>query len=294
MGRPAMNGAETRAGTWPAPAKINLFLHVLGRRADGYHDLQTVFQLLDWGDSVDIEATDSAAIERTREVPGVPEGDDLCLRAARLLQTETGTAHGARIALHKRVPAGAGLGGASSDAATVLHVLNRLWGCTLDVAVLAGIGAKLGADVPLFVYGHTAWGEGVGERLEPVRLGERHYVLLIPDVTVSTAGVFADPDLPRDTRPLDRGNWRPGQGRNDCERLVRARWPEIDRAFEALAAHGAPRLTGTGGALFVECPDAASAKATAAALECRYNVRAVRGVDRSPLLDALGAASAGA
>ncbi|MDX1380555.1 MAG: 4-(cytidine 5'-diphospho)-2-C-methyl-D-erythritol kinase, partial [Xanthomonadales bacterium] len=195
-----MSRAESDAARWPAPAKINLFLHVLGRRADGYHELQTVFQLLDWGDELHIEATDSPSIERTRDLPGVSESDDLGLRAASLLQAASGTAHGARIGAVKQIPPGSGLGGASSDAATVLHVLNRLWGCGLDLQALARLGRELGADVPVFVHGHSAWAEGVGERLEPMALGERHYVLLFPGVTVSTAEVFAEPALPRDTR----------------------------------------------------------------------------------------------
>lgn len=268
---------------WPAPAKINLFLHVTGRRPDGYHELQTLFQLLDWGDELEIEATGGPEIRRRGADYGVPESEDLVVRAARALQREAGTGQGAAIRVTKRIPMGAGLGGGSSDAATVLVVLNRLWDCGLGPDRLAGIGAKLGADVPVFVRGHSALAEGIGERLQPVRLGDRHYVLVLPGLSISTAKVFADPDLRRDSAPLGVDEALGGGGRNDCEPVVLARYPRLRETVSKLRRWGRPRLTGTGSALFLEMPSAQAAERAAREIKTLYNVRAVRGVDRSPL-----------
>lgn len=280
------------AETWPAPAKLNLFLHVTGRRADGYHELQTAYQLLDWGDEVQIEPCDGP-IQRTRPLQGVTEDEDLAIRAARQLRLHCGVSGGARIGVTKNIPIGSGLGGGSSNAATVLLVLNRLWGCHLPVAELAALGLRLGADVPLFVHGNSAFGEGVGERLAPVVLGQRHYLLACPEVAVSTASVFADPRLERGTPRLDLSKFDLSAGftrlRNDCEAVAMALHPELAEVAEALARFGPVRMSGTGSALFVPMPDAASAQAAALALKSRYNVRAVAGRDRSPLLERLGA-----
>ncbi len=169
---------------WPAPAKLNLFLHVTGQRPDGYHELQTLFQLLDWGDEVSIEPLDEPRIKRPRALYAVQEADDLAVRAALLLQAETSCRQGARIEVKKRIPAGAGLGGGSSDAATVLVVLNRLWGCGLDVDELASIGIRLGADVPVFVRGHSAFASGLGDELQSVDLGDRYYLLVFPGFSI--------------------------------------------------------------------------------------------------------------
>ncbi|MBT8041099.1 MAG: 4-(cytidine 5'-diphospho)-2-C-methyl-D-erythritol kinase [Gammaproteobacteria bacterium] len=269
--------------TWPAPAKINLFLHVTGRRPDGYHDLQTLFQLLDWGDEVSITPTRAPSISRTGADYGVPEDEDLVVRAARLLQRETASRSGAILEVHKRVPMGAGLGGGSSDAATVLVVLNRLWGCDLDTDHLAALGARLGADVPVFVRGRSALATGVGEQLSAVTLGERHYVLVLPGIVIPTQRVFDDPQLRRHSQPIDLSDYWEGAGRNDCEPVVRQQFPEVDETFRKLAAWGRPRLTGTGSALFLEAGSSAKAQATARAIKTLYNSRAVRGVDRSPL-----------
>ncbi len=165
---------------WPAPAKINLFIHVLGRRADGYHDIQTLFQLLDWGDEVRIHPTPDSEISRLPVAYDVPEDEDLVVRAARLLQSTTAVRQGAEIGVLKRIPPGSGMGGGSSNAATVLLVLNRLWGCGLNLEELANLGCSLGADVPVFIRGHSAMATGVGERLDPVSLGQRHYILVFP------------------------------------------------------------------------------------------------------------------
>ncbi|MEJ2401403.1 MAG: 4-(cytidine 5'-diphospho)-2-C-methyl-D-erythritol kinase [Xanthomonadales bacterium] len=238
--------AESRADRWPAPAKLNLFLHVTGRRADGYHELQTLFQLLDWGDEVRIRADRSGRLRRVGADYGVPEDADLVIRAARLLQSETGASGGAELEVLKRVPIGSGLGGGSSDAATVLVVLNRAWRCGLTVDQLSELGARLGADVPVFVRGRSALGTGIGDRLEPVRLGERHYVLVFPGLSIPTAAVFGDPGLRRDSPLLGAAECLAATGRNDCEAVVRRRYPEMDRALTALARWGRPAMTGTG------------------------------------------------
>jgi 4-diphosphocytidyl-2-C-methyl-D-erythritol kinase len=283
--------AERAAVAWPAPAKLNLFLHVTGRRADGYHELQTLFQILDWGDEVRIRPDRSGRLRRIGADYGVPEDDDLALRAARLLQSETGAAGGAELEVVKRVPIGSGLGGGSSDAATVLVVLNRAWGCGLDADQLAELGARLGADVPVFVRGASALGSGIGERLEPVRLGERHYVLVFPGFPIATAEVFGDPALRRDAPVLPARECLAAMGSNDCEAVVRRRYPEMDRALRALTPWGRPAMTGTGSGIFIPMPSRAVAIRSAREIKNLYNSRAVRGVDRSPLhrqLDAEG------
>jgi 4-diphosphocytidyl-2-C-methyl-D-erythritol kinase len=274
---------------WPAPAKLNLFLRVTGRRPDGYHTLQTLFQLLDWGDEVRIRKQRSPRIERSGADYGVSAEEDLVVRAARLLQEAAGCGQGAEIGVVKRIPLGSGLGGGSSDAATVLLVLNRLWDCRLNLDELAELGARLGADVPVFVRGHSALAEGVGERLRPVGLGRRHYVLVFPGISVSTAEIFADPDLPRDSVPLDPQRAMAGEGGNDCEQVVRRRYPKIAAVLDDLQRWGRPRLTGTGSAIFIPQPSGEQAESTARSLKTLYNVRAVRGVDRSALHERLDA-----
>ncbi len=273
--------------SWPAPAKINLFLHVLGRRQDGYHDIQTLFQLLDWGDEVQIRPTGGPLISRLPVAYDVPESEDLVVRAASLLQLETACRQGAEIGVKKRIPAGSGMGGGSSDAATVLLVLNRLWGCGLGLDELASLGASLGADVPVFVQGHSAMAEGIGERLEAVSLGVRHYVLVFPDFPVSTRAVFSDSMLARDSEPVSLPEALAGAGRNDCEAVVRKRFPALARMLEALEEWGQPMMTGTGSGIFIPMRDEKSAKSAAKQMKTLYNVRAVRGVDRSPLHERL-------
>jgi 4-diphosphocytidyl-2-C-methyl-D-erythritol kinase len=241
--------------TWPAPAKLNLFLHVTGRRADGYHLLQTVFQFLDYGDTLTFEPTGNARIVRATPLPGVPEDSDLTVRAARLLQAHAGVTQGAVIHLTKQLPMGGGLGGGSSDAATTLIALNRLWGTNLPRDALARLGLKLGADVPVFVHGRAAWAEGVGEVLTPVDLPEPWYVVLAPPVRVSTADVFRDSQLTHHTPAITIRDFRAGQGHNDLEPVVRRRWPEVARLLDWLRQHGDARLTGSGGCVFLAVPD---------------------------------------
>jgi len=283
--------ADGAADRWPAPAKLNLFLHVTGRRADGYHELQTLFQILDWGDEVRIRPTRSGRLRRVGAAYDVPEEADLVIRAARLLQSETGASCGAELEVLKHVPIGSGLGGGSSDAATVLLVLNRAWGCGLTLDELAGLGARLGADVPVFVRGRSALGRGIGERLEALELGERHYVLVFPGFPIATADVFGDPGLRRDAPLLAQQDCLAAIGSNDCEAVVRRRYPEMDRALRALAPWGRPAVTGTGSGIFIPMSSQTAAIRSAREIKNLYNSRAVRGVDRSPLhcrLDAEG------
>lgn len=282
-----MNGPEADGRWWPAPAKLNLFLLVTGRRPDGYHELQTLFQILDWGDEIHVRVTDDGRITRSRGGYGIPPKEDLALRAARHLQAVSGSARGATLEVRKRIPIGAGLGGGSSDAATVLVVLNRLWECGLSDDRLADLALDLGADVPVFVRGHTAIATGVGEKLEPVPLGERHYLLLMPDIRVSTAEIFADPGLRRDSEPIPLAEVLAGKGRNDCEPVVCRHFPELAEPLEALGQFGPARMSGTGSSMFVPMSSRGAATAAASELKCRYNVRAVGGLDASLLLQAL-------
>lgn len=274
---------EPEVLTWPAPAKINLFLHVTGRRPDGYHDIQTLFQLLDWGDEIKVRTTDGPAISRSRGAYGVPEPEDLVIRAAKLLQAETDSRLGAEIAVRKRIPLGSGLGGGSSDAATVLIALNRMWKCGLDQERLAALGRLLGADVPVFVRGRSAMAAGTGEELKPVVLGDRDYLLVFPKFSVSTREMFADPGLKRNSRRISLSAAIAGEGGNDFEPVVRRRFPGLDRIMDRLSAWGRPMITGTGSAVFVRMKDRKSAKSAAKEMKSLYNVRAVRGVDRSPV-----------
>jgi 4-diphosphocytidyl-2-C-methyl-D-erythritol kinase len=271
------------AASWPAPAKLNLFLHVCGRREDGYHLLQTVFQLLDHGDSLSFDIREDGRIQRLTPVPGVAADDDLCVRAARLLQAETGTCLGADIRLDKRLPMGGGLGGGSSDAATTLVALNALWRLGLDEDVLAQLGLRLGADVPVFVRGRSAWGEGVGELLEPVSLGPSWYLVISPGCQISTARVFTAPELTRNTPRIKMAAFRAGQARNDCEPVVRALYPEVGKALDWLANHGPAQLTGTGDCVFARFADEAEARRVLDAVPAPWRAFVAQGVDVSPL-----------
>lgn len=266
---------------WPAPAKLNLFLHVLGRRADGYHNLQTVFQFLDFGDDLFFNVRNDGVVQHT----GISEfgNDDLCLRAARTLQTASGTRFGCDIRLHKRIPVGGGLGGGSSDAATTLVALNALWKTGLDTDALASLGLKLGADVPVFVRGFAAWAEGVGENLSPIELTEPWYLVITPPVSVSTKDTFNDPALPRSTPPISREVFSAGSHRNDCERLVCARHPEIAEALDWLRRFGPARMTGTGASLFCAFPDRTQALTAQSKMPAQWRSFVAQGLNQSPL-----------
>jgi len=280
--------SEARSpNSWPAPAKLNLFLHVTGRRQDGYHDIQTLFQLVDLCDELQIEVTNSASITRPEGGYGVSEREDLVVRAAKLLQTETGTRRGARIKVFKHIPPGAGLGGGSSDAATTLLVLNHLWRCQLDIDDLARLGVTLGADIPVFIHGHNALASGIGDQLQAVDLGQRHYLLVFNQQHISTSEVFGHPKLKRDSSAISLASALAGAGRNDCEAVVRQLFPEIETALRELQVWGVPRMTGTGSCLFLTMPDEEAAMSAAREINSRYNVRAVRGLDRSPVHELL-------
>ena len=279
------------AHSWPAPAKLNLFLHVLGRRDDGYHRLQTVFQFLDHGDRIDFVLRDDGLIRSSTPLPGIAEDQDLTLRAARLLQTVSNSRRGVDIALAKHLPLGGGLGGGSSDAATVLVALNQLWGLGLAAADLAALALQLGADVPVFVAGQAAWAEGIGEQLTPVTLPEPWFLVVCPAVTVSTAEVFSAPELTRNTRPITISDFLAGRARNDCESVVRRRYPAVDEALAWLSSFGSARMTGTGACVFAAFETRAQAQMAQRALPAEWSAFVARARNRSPLLDRLQAST---
>jgi 4-diphosphocytidyl-2-C-methyl-D-erythritol kinase len=278
------NHAET---LWPAPAKLNLFLHVTGRRADGYHDLQTVFQLIDLQDSIGITVREDGVIERASGAEEVAPDADLTVRAARALQAATGTRLGASLRIRKRIPMGGGLGGGSSDAATVLLALNRLWSADLGPDRLAELGLTLGSDVPVFIRGKSAWAAGRGEQLTPVELPERWYVIVHPRVHVATAEIFQAPELTRNTPLITIRAFFESGGRNDCEPVVRARYPEVGDALDWLARFAPARLTGTGSCAFAGFRSAADAERHAARVPDRWRSFVARGLNGSPLHERL-------
>lgn len=271
---------------FPAPAKLNLFLHVLGRRADGMHELQTVFRLIDHADRIGIGVRTDGVIRRAEPQADIPAEDDLCLRAAQCLQSATGSPLGADLALRKILPVGGGLGGGSSDAATVLLVLNRLWRTGYKRSDLMALALDLGADVPLFVFGESALGEGAGERLTALALPPRWYLVLVPPASVSTASVFADKALTRNTKALKIPPFFFGLGRNDLETLVARRHPEIAAHLEWLRARsGEARMTGSGACVFAEFVTESEARGVRAELPEGMRGFVARGLDRHPLHD---------
>ncbi len=288
-----MNTVVDAAGWsyWPAPAKLNLFLHITGRRPDGYHELQTVFRLLDWGDRIGLRLRADGQVRREGpSVPGVAEADDLVVRAAKSLKDASNCAEGVDICVDKRIPAGGGFGGGSSDAATVLVALNALWKIGLDEDALAALGLRLGADVPVFVRGRNAWAEGVGERLVPLDLPPAWYLLVDPGVHVPTAELFRSPDLTRDAAPAKIADFASGTilG-NAFEPVLRCREPAVEAVFQALSRVGRARLTGSGSGCFVEFATRAAAEHALAELPDQLRARVVAGAARSPLLEALEA-----
>lgn len=270
---------------WPAPAKLNLFLRIPGRRADGYHLLQTVFRLLDWGDTVRLRVrADGRVVRHGTPVAGVAEADDLAVRAARLLQTASGAVLGADIAIDKRIPAGGGFGGGSSDAATVLVALDALWDTRLGEDRLAALGLQLGADVPLFVRGRNAWAEGIGEQLTPITLPPAWYVLVNPGVHVATAALFQSPELTRDAQPATIADFVSGKPLgNAFEPVLRGGEPAVNAVFTALSQIGTPHLTGSGSGCFVEFASRESAEAALAVLPPGMDAWLAAGVEQSPL-----------
>jgi 4-diphosphocytidyl-2-C-methyl-D-erythritol kinase len=276
---------------WPAPAKLNLFLHILGRRPDGYHELQTCFQFVDLCDEIRIEVRADGQIRRAVEIPGLPAEADLCIRAAKALQSASGAILGADISLAKKIPVGGGLGGGSSDAATCLIALNQLWGVHWPREKLAAVGLKLGADVPVFVHGRVAWAEGVGERLTPLYPPlapmEANYLILKPNVFVSTAEVFQDPELTRNSAPITIHGFLASGGRNDCLGVVRRRYPEVAHALDWLSVFGSARLTGTGACVFLACENEDLAQEIMRKVPPEFEGFLARGLNDSPLLEGL-------
>jgi 4-diphosphocytidyl-2-C-methyl-D-erythritol kinase len=278
----AMNPEAWRR-RWPAPAKLNLFLHVVGRRADGYHLLQTVFRLIDLVDWIELSPREDGAVRLAEPLPGVPEDADLTVRAARLLQEVGAVRMGVTIRVAKRIPIGGGLGGGSSDAATTLIALDELWGTGLSRAELGALAVRLGADVPFFTLGRNAFAEGIGEVLAPLDLDPAWYVVITPQVAVSTGEIFGSRELTRDTKPLTMQAFFAGLGRNDLEPVVCRRFPQVAQALAWLKRYGDARLSGSGSSVFAAYQTEADARAVVAKIPGAWRGVAVRGLDRHPL-----------
>lgn len=275
-----------------APAKINLFLHVTGRRADGYHLLQTAFRMLDHGDTLSFKVRQDGQIRRLNDIPGVPTESDLIVRAARLLKTRTACALGADIRIDKQLPMGGGLGGGSSDAATTLLALNHLWQLRLPRHTLQTWALELGADVPFFIFGRTALATGVGETLQALALAPAWYVVLEPPASVPTAEIFSAKELTRDTKAIIIAGFAVAEtekalsqfGRNDLESVACNRYPVIEQALAALSRFGSPRMSGSGSCVFLPCESQAKAEKVVAALEADWKVWCAPALDQHPLL----------
>jgi len=269
---------------WPAPAKVNLFLHIVGRRPDGYHLLQTVFQFIDCSDVIDFSIRLDGKFSLRSNYSGISKDNDLVTRAARLLQQETGCVYGADISVTKNIPIGGGLGGGSSNAATTLVALNKLWSLGLSTQQLAGIGLRLGADIPIFLHGRAAWAEGIGEKLSPIAPEERWYLIIYPGCHVPTADIFDAGDLTRNTPAITIRDFLSSGGHNDCEAVVRNRFPVVAAALDWLQQHGDARMTGTGSCVFADFERRDQAAAIYDLLPSAWQGFVVRGLNRSPLL----------
>ena len=270
---------------FPAPGKLNLFLHVVGRRADGYHLLQTALRLVDRADRIGVRVRTDGQILRTREPPGISAAEDLCLRAAKAIRERSGTPLGAEIVLEKILPVGGGMGGGSSDAATVLIVLNRLWNLGLSRAELLDLALGLGADVPVFVFGGNALAEGIGERLTPLCLPPAWYLVLTPQVSVSTKEIFTHPALTRDSKTLKLPAFFAGQGRNDLEPVACGLYPAVAEHLAWLKSHGEARVTGSGASVFAGYASESLARAVHVQLPPNMRGFVTRGLERHPLAD---------
>jgi 4-diphosphocytidyl-2-C-methyl-D-erythritol kinase len=275
------------SSAWPAPAKLNLFLHITGQRTDGYHLLQTVFQFIQLADDIDFTILESDTVVRSSILTDVAADDDLVVRAARCLKENTGCQLGVDIKVNKRIPTGGGLGGGSSDAATTLVALNELWRCGLSTEELAGLGLSLGADVPVFIHGFAAWAEGVGEDLTPIEPEESVYLVVHPGCSVATATVFNTEDLTRNTSTITIRDFLERGGINDCESVVRKHYKEVANALDWLAEFAPARLTGTGACLFAPFPDFHAATAVKEQLPDNWQGYVVKGMNKSPLLERL-------
>ncbi len=269
--------------TLSAPPKVNLFLHITGQRDDGYHNLQTLFQLLDGGDQLRLTATDDGAIKLSPQIPGVAEQDNLIVRAARALQQKTHCTQGCSIELTKTLPMGAGLGGGSSNAATTLLGLNALWGCNLSIAELARLGARLGADVPVFIEGRSAFAEGIGDQLTAMDIPESWYLVITPPCTVPTGEIFSHPQLTRHSPPIKIRALSEEQYRNDCQAVVEKLYPPVKEVLEWLENHGKPMMTGTGASVFCRWKTRAEADRVLAEVPRDWNAFVARGVNHSPV-----------
>ncbi len=272
---------------WPSPAKLNLFLYITGRRTNGYHELQTLFQFLDYGDDIAITANESGVIRLTPELEGVKTEDNLIWKAAKALQQRTGCKFGADIELNKILPMGGGIGGGSSNAATVLVALNHLWQTQLSDNELAEIGLVLGADVPVFIHGFAAFAEGVGEELTPVNAEEKWYLVIRPDVAIATKDIFCHPELTRDTPKRVLLTLLDTKYENDCEKIVRMLYPEVDKQLSWLLQYAPSRLTGTGSCVFAEFLSQNDAENVLTKLPDTVSAFVAQGRNISPLKETL-------
>lgn len=267
---------------WPAPGKLNLFLHITGRRDDGYHLLQTMFQFFDFGDSLYFDTNISGKLNRLTDIEGVPAEQDLIIKAAKLLQQASGCTNGADIKISKRLPMGGGIGGGSSDAATTLVALNQLWDINMSMIELAEIGIKLGADVPIFIHGRSSWAEGIGEQIRYLDVSEPYYLIIKSDCSVPTAEIFSHPGLTRDSQRLKMTAFRRGLG-NDCEVIVRALYPQVAEALDWLSAYQIAELTGTGACIFAAFDSKEQAQKIADKVPAKWDAIVARGMNLSPL-----------
>ena len=269
--------------TISAPAKLNLFLHITGQREDGYHLLQTVFQFLDYADTINLTVREDKHIVRVSDLAGVPAEDDLVVKAAKLLQNHCAVDLGADISVEKLLPMGGGLGGGSSNAASVLVALNHLWGCGLAQQELMELGVQLGADVPIFIFAQSAWAEGVGEHLKAVDLPEKWFLVLKPQINVSTAEVFSNSQLRRDCSTITIRDFLAGQTENVCEKPVREMYPEVDEALRDLAKYGESKLTGTGACVFAAFDNKEQAEKAFSELSEKWDGFIAKGMNQTPL-----------
>ena len=276
-----------RSSRWPAPAKLNLFLHIIGKRTDGYHLLQTVFQFIELTDKIDFTITESGLIKRNKKSSVVDKNNDLVIKAAKKIKEISGSKLGVDISVEKNIPIGAGLGGGSSDAATTLVALNELWHVGLSTEELIKIGLSLGADIPFFINGRAAWSEGIGEELTPIDLDERFYLVIYPDCSISTKSIFAASDLTRNTPRITIRDFYEGRVKNDCESYVRNHYSNVAEALDWLKNYADSKLTGTGACLFAEFADKNKANEVKSKLPKKWQGFVVKGINKSPLLGRL-------